>query len=226
MDLLIPLIVVGALLLLVVSAYNGLVNGRNRVDEALGQIQVQLKRRYDLIPNLVEAVKGQMGFERSVLQRAHAAVNLPFAVLLLKSFFDDVPGAVGEADLSPASVPKAYAAEKAVPLVKRLEDALSWPRVSTLAGVFSGALKNDNKIRYLQQSLFEAGGAEYRCADGAAAAAVLGAVALAVRRTIELTRWGRDIELPRALDAVSRRSSSRLARSAVKSSVRPYVANE
>mgnify|MGYP006273013415 CR=1 FL=1 len=78
------------------------------------------------------------------------------------------PGAVGEADLSPASVPKAYAAEKAVPLVKRLEDALSWPRVSTLAGVFSGALKNDNKIRYLQQSLFEAGGAEYRCADGAA----------------------------------------------------------
>ena len=40
MDLLIPLIVVGALLLLVVSAYNGLVNGRNRVEEALGQIQV------------------------------------------------------------------------------------------------------------------------------------------------------------------------------------------
>ena len=73
MDLLIPLIVVGALLLLVVSAYNGLVNGRNRVDEALGQIQVQLKRRYDLIPNLVEAVKGQMGFEKGVLESVTAA---------------------------------------------------------------------------------------------------------------------------------------------------------
>jgi LemA protein len=44
------------------------VNGRNRVDEALGQIQVQLKRRYDLIPNLVDAVKGQMGFEKGVLE--------------------------------------------------------------------------------------------------------------------------------------------------------------
>ena len=73
MDLLIPLIVVGALLLLVVSAYNGLVNGRNRVEEALGQIQVQLKRRYDLIPNLVEAVKGQMGFEKGVLESVTAA---------------------------------------------------------------------------------------------------------------------------------------------------------
>ena len=77
------------------------------------------------------------------------------------------PGAVAEADLSPASVPKAYAAAKAVPLVKRLEDALSWPRVATLAGMLSAALKNDNKIKYLQHTLFDVGGAEYRCADGA-----------------------------------------------------------
>jgi len=42
-DLLLPLGIVGALLLLVISSYNGLVNARNRVDEALGQIQVQLK---------------------------------------------------------------------------------------------------------------------------------------------------------------------------------------
>ncbi|MFZ9763251.1 MAG: LemA family protein, partial [Candidatus Limnocylindrus sp.] len=68
MELLLPLVIVGGLLLLVISSYNGLVNARNRVDEALGQIQVQLKRRYDLIPNLVEAVKGQMGFEKGVLE--------------------------------------------------------------------------------------------------------------------------------------------------------------
>jgi LemA protein len=67
-DLLLPIIIVAVLLLIVISAYNGLVSGRNRVDEALGQIQVQLKRRYDLIPNLVEAVKGQMGFEKGVLE--------------------------------------------------------------------------------------------------------------------------------------------------------------
>jgi len=73
-DSLLPLIIVGALVLLVVvSTYNGLVSGRNRVDEALGQIQVQLKRRYDLIPNLVEAVKGQMGFEKGVLESVTAA---------------------------------------------------------------------------------------------------------------------------------------------------------
>ena len=62
------LVIVGVLALVAISAFNGLVNGRNRVDEALGQIQVQLKRRYDLIPNLVDAVKGQMGFEKGVLE--------------------------------------------------------------------------------------------------------------------------------------------------------------
>ena len=73
------LVIVGVLALIAISAFNGLVNGRNRVDEALGQIQVQLKRRYDLIPNLVDAVKGQMGFEKSVLENVTkaraAAVN-------------------------------------------------------------------------------------------------------------------------------------------------------
>ena len=73
MDLLLPLIAVGALVLLVVSAFNGLVSGRNRVDEALGQIQVQLKRRYDLIPNLVNAVKGYMDFEESTLTQVTQA---------------------------------------------------------------------------------------------------------------------------------------------------------
>ena len=74
MDALLPVIVVvGVIAVLVIGAFNGLVSGRNRVDEALGQIQVQLKRRYDLIPNLVEAVKGQMGFERSVLENVTKA---------------------------------------------------------------------------------------------------------------------------------------------------------
>ena len=55
-------IIVGIVVILAIvaiSSFNGLVGGRNRVDEALGQIQVQLKRRYDLIPNLVEAVRSE-----------------------------------------------------------------------------------------------------------------------------------------------------------------------
>jgi LemA protein len=65
------LIIVIAIIVIVVVAivglYNGLVTRRNRIDEALGQIEVQLKRRHDLIPNLVNAVKGYMGFEQKVL---------------------------------------------------------------------------------------------------------------------------------------------------------------
>jgi LemA protein len=59
--------VVVVLALFLVGIYNGLVSRRNRIDEALAQIEVQLKRRHDLIPNLVNAVKGYMGFEQQVL---------------------------------------------------------------------------------------------------------------------------------------------------------------
>ena len=65
-----PLIILGVVVVLVVvlvMIYNGLVTKRNRVDEANAQIQVQLKRRHDLIPNLVNAVKGYMDFEKGVL---------------------------------------------------------------------------------------------------------------------------------------------------------------
>lgn len=56
-----------------VVLYNGLVTKRNRVDEAVGQVEVQLKRRHDLIPNLVAAVKDYMGFEQDVLTRVTEA---------------------------------------------------------------------------------------------------------------------------------------------------------
>jgi LemA protein len=66
-ELIIVLVILGVLVLWLVGIYNSLVGGRNRVDEALAQIEVQLKRRHDLIPNLVNAVKGYMGFEQKVL---------------------------------------------------------------------------------------------------------------------------------------------------------------
>jgi LemA protein len=67
MELIILLVIVGVIALFVIGIYNGLIGRRNRIDEALAQIQVQLKRRHDLIPNLVNAVKGYMGFEQKVL---------------------------------------------------------------------------------------------------------------------------------------------------------------
>ena len=64
------LVILGIGLVLVfalVGIYNGLVLARNRFKNAFAQIDVQLKRRYDLIPNLIEAVKGYMAHERETL---------------------------------------------------------------------------------------------------------------------------------------------------------------
>jgi LemA protein len=73
----ISLIVLGVVALWLVVAFNSLVRLRNRAKEALSDIDVQLKRRFDLITNLVETVKGYMQHEKSVLEnvtKARAAV--------------------------------------------------------------------------------------------------------------------------------------------------------
>jgi len=69
-------VVLGVLALLAlwsVLAYNGLVKSRNKVDEAWSGIDVQLKRRHDLVPNLVESVKGYAAHERETLQQVTVA---------------------------------------------------------------------------------------------------------------------------------------------------------
>ena len=73
------LIVLGVLVLIFIwfmAAYNGLVRLRNEVRNAWSQIDVQLKRRHDLIPNLVEVVKDYMGYEQEVLQNVTKARNV------------------------------------------------------------------------------------------------------------------------------------------------------
>ena len=62
------ILIVVILILMFIGKYNGLVGLRNGVKTAWAQIDVQLKRRYDLIPNLVETVKGYKDFERSTLE--------------------------------------------------------------------------------------------------------------------------------------------------------------
>jgi len=59
----------------VIAAYNGLISLKNQTSNAFKQIDVQLKRRHDLIPNLVNAVKGAMDFERSTLEAVVQARN-------------------------------------------------------------------------------------------------------------------------------------------------------
>jgi len=63
----------------IVGNYNGLVTLRNRFKNAFAQIDVQLKRRYDLIPNLVETAKGYMKHERETLEAVIAARNTAYA---------------------------------------------------------------------------------------------------------------------------------------------------
>lgn len=70
---LILLIIVGVLILWLIAVYNGLIRLKNRVDEAWSDIDVQLKRRYDLIPNLVSAVKGYAAHEKELFEKVTAA---------------------------------------------------------------------------------------------------------------------------------------------------------
>ncbi|MGA2541988.1 MAG: LemA family protein [Verrucomicrobiota bacterium] len=79
----IVLLIVGVILLVglgvvfyVIGGYNSLVSLRNRFQNAYAQIDVQLKRRYDLIPNLVETAKGYLKHERGTLEAVIAARNL------------------------------------------------------------------------------------------------------------------------------------------------------
>jgi LemA protein len=81
--LIIALLVIVVLLVVVIGSvigiYNKLVTMRNRYKNAYAQIDVQLKRRYDLIPNLVETAKGYIKHERETLEAVTAARNIAYA---------------------------------------------------------------------------------------------------------------------------------------------------
>lgn len=81
MEIIIILVVLAALVFWVIAIYNRLVTLRNRYQNAFSQIEVQLKRRYDLIPNLVETAKAYMSHERETLEAVTAARNHALAAL-------------------------------------------------------------------------------------------------------------------------------------------------
>ncbi len=94
--LIIVLVAVGLIVLYGVSVYNRLVALKNRYQNAFAQIEVQLKRRYDLIPNLVETAKAYMAHERETLQAVTEARNVALAGLKAAAAHPGEPGPMAE----------------------------------------------------------------------------------------------------------------------------------
>lgn len=134
MELLIALGVLVVLGFWIVSIYNQLVALKNRYENGFSQIEIQLKRRYDLIPNLVETAKGYMSHERetleSVIQARHQAMNglqsaaddpgNPQAIKELSSAEGLLGGALGRLNVVMESYPDLKANQNMMQLTEEL----------------------------------------------------------------------------------------------------------
>jgi LemA protein len=113
------LAVVALLVVLIVVLYNGLVRSRNQVDNAWSQVDVQLKRRLDLIPNLVETVKGYASHEKSTFE---AVINARSAAMAAAP----TPGAQGQADnVLSGALRQLFALSEAYPDLKANQNFLA-----------------------------------------------------------------------------------------------------
>ncbi|ADJ26465.1 LemA family protein [Dehalogenimonas lykanthroporepellens BL-DC-9] len=144
--LIVILVVIVLVVLGLVGIYNGLVKLRNQVKNAWAQIDVQLKRRYDLIPNLVETVKGYAKHEREVFENVTKARNLAQQVS------NSSPGvrAQAEGELS-AGLSRLLAVAEAYPDLKANQNflALQEELTSTENKIsFSRQFYNDSVLNY------------------------------------------------------------------------------
>jgi LemA protein len=127
------LVIIAAVVVFVISIYNKLVTLRNRVKNGFAQIDVQLQRRYDLIPNLVESVKGYMKHERETLEAVIKARNAAVSGLQAAA-----------ADPSNADAIKALAAAETT-----LSGTLG--RLFALAESYPDLKANENMIRFQEE---------------------------------------------------------------------------
>ena len=122
--LIILVVIIVIIVLLLIKYYNGLVNGRNRVENAWSQIDVQLQRRNDLIPNIVETVKGYAGHENNTLtQVTQARANMANATSVRE--VAEADGMITDALKSLFAVSEAYPDLKANQNFIELQEELS-----------------------------------------------------------------------------------------------------
>ena len=147
MEFLIFIAILAALAFWVVAIYNNLVTYKNRYENAFAQIEVQLKRRYDLIPNLVETAKGYMEHERGTLEAVTNARNTAMAGLAAAS---QAPGSASAmAELSQAegalsgALGRLNIAVEAYPELKANENMMQLSEELT---------STENKVSFARQS--------------------------------------------------------------------------
>ncbi len=155
MGLWILLAIIAAVVLWAIGIYNQLVNLRNAVKNAFAQIDVQLTRRYDLIPNLVEAVKGYMKHERETLEAVISARTR--AVQSLKSASEHPESAAAIQELSSAdaglsaALGRLFALSEAYPDLKADRNMMQFQEELTSTEnkvAFARQAFNDSVMRY------------------------------------------------------------------------------
>lgn len=146
--------VIAVLVFFVISIYNGLVTARNGYKNAFSQIDVQLQRRYDLIPNLVETVKGYITHERETLEAviaarggalgalkaAQANPGDPAAMKQLSSAEGALTGALGKLQVTMEAYPDLKANQNMMQLSEELastENRIAFARQAYNDGVLS-----------------------------------------------------------------------------------------
>jgi LemA protein len=139
------------LALYLMGLYNGLVVARNRYKNAFAQIDVQLKRRYELIPNLVEAVKGYMGHERETLDTVIKARNSAMAAEKKVAVNPGDPAAVRELNQAESqlggTLGRLFALSESYPDLKANQNMLALQEELT---------STENKIGFARQSFNDA----------------------------------------------------------------------
>jgi LemA protein len=121
-------IVVGVLVVIglwAIAVYNGLVSGRNQAQTAWSQIDVQLKRRHDLIPNLVQVVKDAMGYEQETLTKVVQARNAAVAASGSPAQAGPAEAALTQATRGLFALVESYPQLKANDNVKQLQEELT-----------------------------------------------------------------------------------------------------
>lgn len=150
-SLLVFLAIIAAVVFWAIGIYNRLINERNRVRNGFAQIDVQLTRRHDLIPNLVESVKGYMKHERETLEAVIKARNT--AVSALEAAKADPASAAAIQELGQSEgvlgslLSRLFALSEAYPDLKANENMLSLQEELTTT---------ENKVAFARQAFNDA----------------------------------------------------------------------